>query len=195
MFLTSMLSFVVSLAPAPQAPTEVPTFTRDVAPIVFARCAPCHRPGEVAPFSLLSFADVKKRSATIREVVEDRFMPPWHPVEGFGTFRNSLRLSDSLVQTIVRWVEGGMPEGQKDELPPLPKFVEGWQLGEPDLVVQMPAGFDVPASGRDIYRNFVVPLELQDDVYVTAIEVRPSARAVLHHVLFFLDDTGEARKQ
>lgn len=195
MFLTSMLSFVLSLAPAPQAPTEVPTFTRDVAPIVFARCAPCHRPGEVAPFSLLSFADVKKRSATIREVVEDRFMPPWHPVEGFGTFRNSLRLSDAQVQTIVRWVEGGMPEGQKDDLPPLPKFVEGWQLGEPDLVVQMPAGFDVPASGRDIYRNFVVPLELQDDVYVTAIEVRPSARAVLHHVLFFLDDTGEARKQ
>ena len=186
---------LLSLVPLPQQPDKVPTFTEDVAPIVFARCAQCHRPGEVAPFSLLSYADVKKRGKTIQEVVEDRFMPPWHPVEGFGAFRNSLRLSDAQVKTVSRWVKGGMPEGPKEKLPPLSQFVEGWQLGEPDLIVQMPADFEVPAGGRDIYRNFVIPLDLKEDAWVTAIEVRPSARAVLHHVLFFLDDTGEARQQ
>ena len=191
-----MLATLFALVAAvPQGQKPVPTFCADVAPIVFSRCAQCHRPGEVAPFPLLTYAEVKKRGATIAEVVTDRFMPPWHPEEGWGEFQNCLRLSDAQVQTIVAWAKGGMPEGDPAALPPLPKFPEGWQLGEPDLVVQMPKGFDVPASGRDIYRNFAIPLGLQDDVWVTAIEVRPSARDVLHHVLFFVDDTGEAIAQ
>ena len=191
-----MLATLFALVAAvPQGQKPVPTFCADVAPIVFSRCAQCHRPGEVAPFPLLTYADVKKRGATIAEVVADRFMPPWHPEQGWGEFQNCLRLSDAQVQTIVAWAKGGMPEGDRAALPPLPDFPEGWQLGEPDLVVQMPKGFDVPASGRDIYRNFAIPLGLQDDVWVTAIEVRPSARDVLHHVLFFVDDTGEAIAQ
>jgi hypothetical protein len=189
------LALVLSgLLPQEPIAARVPTFTQDVAPIVFASCAQCHRPGEVAPFALLSYADVKKRGRMIRSVVEDRFMPPWHPVPGHGDFRSSLRLSDAHVRTIVDWVEGGMPEGPEEALPPLPEFPTGWQLGEPDLVLQMAAGFPVPASGRDIYRNFAIPLDLPDDTWITAIEVRPSARGVLHHVLFFLDDSGEARK-
>jgi len=191
-----MLTTVLcAVALSPQGPKATPTFCADVAPIVFSRCAQCHRPGEVAPFSLLSYAEVKKRGPTIVEAVQDRFMPPWHPDQGWGEFQNSLRLSDAQVKTIVDWVKGGMPEGDTQKLPPLPKFPEGWQLGEPDLVVQMPKGFEVPASGRDIYRNFAIPLGLAEDAWVTAIEVRPSARDVLHHVLFFLDDSGEGTAQ
>ena len=184
-------SFLLATAPAQQKPT----FCEDVAPIVFSRCANCHRPGEVAPFPLLSYQECRKRGKTIRAVVEERFMPPWHPDEGHGDFANTMRLSAAEIATIGAWVDGGMPEGDKSKLPPLPEFPGGWQLGEPDLVVQMPAAFEVPAKGRDIYRNFVLPLELPDDVYLTAIEVRPQAREVLHHVLFFLDDSGEARSK
>jgi hypothetical protein len=178
-------------AAARQAP---PTFTEDVAKVVYRSCACCHRPGEVAPFPLLTYRDVQKRGRMIREVVEDRFMPPWHPEPGHGEFRHTLRLPDADVRTILDWVDAGMPEGPKSALPPLPDFPAGWQLGEPDLVVAMPKGFEVPASGRDVYRNFVIPLDLPEDRWVTAIEVRPSARAVMHHVLFFLDDTGEGRR-
>jgi hypothetical protein len=182
-------------AAAPAAAKRTPTFTQDVAPIMFASCARCHRTGEVAPFALLSYADARKHGKTIRQVVEDRFMPPWHPVPGYGEFRHSMRLRDEQVQTILAWVDADMPEGPKEALPPLPKFPEGWQLGEPDLVVHMKAGFDVPASGRDIYRNFAIPLDLPDDRWITAVEVRPSARAVLHHIIFMADETGEARQQ
>jgi hypothetical protein len=182
------------LAAATAAGRHAPTFTQDVAPIVLGHCAMCHRPGEVAPFSLLSFADVQKRGKMIRQVVDDRFMPPWHPEPGYGEFRNCLRLPDADVHTIDAWVDGGMVEGPKDALPPLPKFPTGWQLGEPDLVLQMEKGFEVPASGRDIYRNFVVQPNQDQDRWLTAIEVRPSARAVLHHIVFFLDETGESRK-
>jgi hypothetical protein len=190
-----MLATLLLAALVPQGQKPAPTFCADVAPIVFGKCAQCHRPGEVAPFPLLTYADVKKRGATIAEVVADRFMPPWHPEEGWGEFQNCLRLSDAQVKTIVSWVKAGMPEGDRAAMPPLPKFPDGWQLGEPDLIVQMPNGFEVPASGRDIYRNFAIPLGLQEDAWVTAIEVRPGAREVLHHVLFFLDDTGEALAQ
>lgn len=190
-----LLPLTLAALLSPQDPQRVPTFTEDVAPIVFARCASCHRPGEVAPFPLLSYAEVKKRGRTIAEVVEDRYMPPWHPVEGFGEFRNSMRLSAGEVATITRWVKANMPEGPKEKLPPLPKFPDGWQLGEPDLVVQMADGFEVPASGRDVYRNFAIPLDLPEDRWLTAIEVRPSARDVLHHVLFFLDEEGTARNE
>jgi hypothetical protein len=169
-----------------------PTFTEQIAPIVFGHCARCHRAGEVAPFPLLSYADCKKRGANIATVVTERYMPPWHPEPGHGEFRGSLRLSDAEVAAVKAWVDGGMPEGPADKLPPLPSFPSGWQLGEPDLVLEMPVGFPVPAAGRDLYRNFVLPVGLPEDRWITAIEVRPSARSVLHHILFFLDDSGEA---
>ncbi len=172
-----------------------PTFTEHVAPIVFASCSHCHRPGEVAPFPLLSFADVRKRGPHLLEVVEDRFMPPWHPEPGYGSFRHDPRLDDAQIETIRAWVKGGMPEGPPDKLPKLPTFPEGWQLGTPDMVVSTSGAFEVPASGRDIYRNFAIPLGLPDDKWVTAIEVRPSARAVLHHVLVFVDEQREGQEQ
>ena len=183
-------------APNPAAGgTHAPTFTKDIAPIVFANCTTCHRTGEVAPFPLTTYSEVRKKATTIRAVVEDRFMPPWHPEPGFGIFRNSLRLSDAAIKTIVDWVETGMTEGPKEALPALPKFPTGWQLGTPDLVLQVEKGYEVPAAGRDIYRNFVIMPNTTEDRWISALEVRPSARGVLHHIVFLLDETGEARKQ
>jgi EF hand len=176
-----------------QAPGK-PTFTEHVAPIVFHSCAQCHRPGEAAPFALLSYQDVRKRAKMIRKVVDDRYMPPWHPAPGFGEFQGCLRLPDADVAVIDAWVAAGMPEGPADKLPALPKFTSGWQLGEPDLVVKMTEPFEVPASGRDLYRNFTVPVDLDTDKWITAIEVRPSARAVLHHVLFFVDERRDGEQ-
>lgn len=184
-----LLLSALALAQAP-APT---TFTEHVAPIVFRSCTPCHRPGEVAPFPLQTYDDLRKRGSNVLAVVEDRFMPPWHPAPGHGEFRGELRLTEDAIATLRAWVDGGMPEGPPAALPPLPAFPDGWQLGEPDLVVTMPEAFPVPAGGPDIYRSFVIPLALPEDRWVRAIEVRPSARSVLHHIVFDLDATGAAR--
>jgi hypothetical protein len=180
-------------APTGAAPGTV-SFSEHIAPIVFSRCTSCHRPGEAGPFPLLGYKDVRKRGKLIQKVTEQRSMPPWHPAPGHGEFVNERRLSDAQVALIRRWVETGMPEGDPARLPPLPKFTPGWQLGTPDLVVSMPKAYDVPATGRDIYRNFVLPLNLTEDKWVTAIELRPAARSVVHHVLFFYDG-GKARQR
>jgi mono/diheme cytochrome c family protein len=176
------------------AGAKVPTFTEHIAPMVFASCTGCHRPGEVAPFPLLGYADVRKRGKNLLQAIEDRYMPPWHPEPGYGRFRSDPRLSAEQIATFRSWVEGGMPEGPAAALPKLPSFPSGWQLGEPDVVVRTSGAFEVPASGRDIYRNFALPLGLPEDRWITAIEVRPSARAVLHHVLVFLDESREGQR-
>ena len=184
-------------SPAPQSPSPSPatqpTFNEHIAPIVWKSCSGCHRPGEVAPFSLLTYADVKKRGRNMLTVVEDRYMPPWHPAPGFGSFRDDPRLSDEQIGTLRAWVKAGMPEGPPEKLGKPPTFTTGWQLGEPDMIVRTAGAFEVPAGGRDIYRNFAIPIGLPEDKWVTAIEVRPSARAVLHHVLIFLDEQREAQ--
>jgi hypothetical protein len=171
------------------------TFTEHVAPIVFANCASCHRPGEGAPFSLLSYADVKKRGRLIQEVVGRGYMPPWPPAKGWGHFQDERRLTEAQLDTIDSWVESGMSEGPKEKLPPLPKFAAGgWQLGTPDLIVTLAEPFDVPADGPDIYRMFALPLDLPSDRWVTAVEIRPTARSVVHHAIYFLDGTGASRR-
>ncbi len=168
-------------------------FAEHIAPIVFSKCAACHRPGEAGPFSLLSYKDVRKRAKLIQQVTERRYMPPWHPAPGHAEFQHERRLTDEQVALIKRWAETGMAEGDPTRLPKLPTFTEGWQLGTPDLIVSMPKAYEVPATGRDIYRNFVLPLNLKEDKWLTAIELRPSARSVVHHVLFFADTTGKSR--
>src|SRR3954454_19157233 len=124
-------------------------FTEHVAPIVFANCSSCHRPGEVGPFSLLTYNDVKKKAKLIQQVTEAHSMPPWHPAPGHGEFRNARRLTDTQVSTIKRWVESGSAEGDAKKLPKLPEFTDGWQLGKPDLIVSMDKVYSVPATGRD----------------------------------------------
>lgn len=180
---------------AQQAVEAPPTFTEHIAPLVFHSCASCHRPGEAAPFPLLTYADVKKRGKNLLQAVEDRYMPPWHPEPGYGSFRNELRLPAADIELLRAWVKAGMPEGPPDKLPKAPTFPEGWQLGKPDLVVSTNGAFEVPANGRDIYRNFALPIGLPEDRWIAAIEVRPSARSVLHHVLIFLDEQRDGQDQ
>ncbi|CAN5148226.1 hypothetical protein BH23VER1_BH23VER1_34560 [soil metagenome] len=182
-----------SLAGSEPAAAEV-TFARDIAPLVFENCAGCHRPGQAAPFSLTSYDEVRRRGRLIRDVTGERFMPPWHAEPGFGEFVGERRLSYAEIAILAEWVESGMPEGDRDATPPLPVFPDGWQLGEPDVVLTMEEAFEVPASGRDIYRYFSLPLALEEDRWIRAIEVRPEARGVVHHVLFFADSSGKARE-
>lgn len=182
---------------APQKPTgsaaAAPTFTEHIAQIVFSSCTRCHRPGEAGPFSLRTYRDVRKRARNLLAVLEDRIMPPWHPKQDYGHFRNEMRLSDAEIARFRQWVEAGCPEGPKDKLPELPVFPVGWQLGEPDLIVKTSAAYPVPAAGRDVYRSFSLPVDLPEDKWLTAIEVRPGDREVLHHVLVFVDAKKQGR--
>jgi hypothetical protein len=191
----TLLIVPVVLGAAALAPMESVTFTQDIAPIVYQNCVTCHRPGEAAPFSLLTYEDVKKHAKTIAKVTESRYMPPWHAAHGYGEFSDERRLTDGQIATIATWVKNGMPEGDPAKLPAAPKFPDGWHLGTPDLVLQMPAGFALPASGPDVYRNFVIPTHLLQDKWVRAIEFRPSARKVVHHVLFAWDASGTAARR
>jgi hypothetical protein len=172
-----------------------PTFAERVAPILYEKCVTCHRPGEAAPFALITYDDVRKKGRQIAKVTAARYMPPWHAAHGYGEFADERRLSDDEIATIGQWVSAGMPEGDKKKMPALPAFPEGWHLGTPDLVLKMPAAFDVPASGPDVYRNFVIPARLPEDKWVRAIEFHPGARKAVHHVLFAYDATGAAAKQ
>ena len=144
---------------------STPTFARDVAPIVYGHCAVCHRPGQAAPFPLLSYDDVKKRGELIVKVTARRYMPPWHAIAapGFEEFRDDRRLSDAELTTLRAWVDGGMPAGDLATAPQPPTFPEGWALGRPDVVLTLPRAIDVPADGPDLYRNVVLPLDLPED--------------------------------
>jgi mono/diheme cytochrome c family protein len=168
-----------------QATTARVTFADTIAPIVYANCVTCHRPGEAAPFALISYEDVAKRGALIAKVTESRYMPPWHAEPGYGDFVGERRLTDAQIATIAAWVTQGMPRGDEARMPKVPEFpADGWRLGQPDLILEMPIAFDVPASGPDVFRNFVIPTKLTEDKWVKGIEFRPSARKVVHHALF-----------
>ena len=170
------------------------SFSKDIAPIIFENCTTCHRPGEAAPFSLQNYADVAKRAELISQVVQDHQMPPWKAAPGDVAFRYERRLKDDQIALIGQWVQEGLPEGNPADLPPVPRFTDGWSLGEPDLIVKMKQSYSVPADGPDIYRNFVLPLGLDTEHWVKAIDFRPSARTVVHHSLFFFESAGLARK-
>jgi hypothetical protein len=167
------------------------TFNQDIAPIIFRNCASCHRPGEAAPFPLLSYHDVAKKGKTIAKATASHLMPPWKAETASYPYRDERRLTKAELALIQTWVKADMPEGSGAKPEP-PKFASGWLLGEPDLVVEMPKGYHVPADGPDIYRNIAVPLGLTEDKWITAIDMRPSARAVVHHVLYFADAKGAA---
>jgi mono/diheme cytochrome c family protein len=170
------------------------TFNQDIAPILYRHCAPCHRPGEAAPFALLSYQDAVKKSRTITKVTASHLMPPWKAEPASYPYRDERRLTEDEIALVGAWVEAGTPEGTGAKPEP-PKFSSGWRLGEPDLVVEMPAAYHVPADGPDIYRNIATPLGLKKDEWVTAIDMRPSARAVVHHVLYFADPNGRIHEK
>ena len=168
----------------------MPTFTKDVAPILFDNCAICHRPGEVAPMSLLSYTDARPWSWAIKEKVVAREMPPWHadPTASLE-FGNDRRLTEAQIDTIVAWVDAGAPKGNDADLPPLPQFAEGWliqDLGEPDVVIEMPVEAQIQAEGEAAYERYYVPVPWTEAKYVQAIESKPGNRRVTHHTVVTL---------
>ncbi|HEX3448380.1 MAG TPA: redoxin family protein [Isosphaeraceae bacterium] len=184
--------------PLPEIPKSAarPTYAKDVAPILQKNCQECHRPGQVGPFSLETFDQARKRASDIVAVVENRSMPPWKAAPHFGVkFKDARSLSEDEIATLVAWSEADAPEGNPADLPLTPKFPDDWQLGTPDLVVDIGADFAVPAGGDDIYRCFVVPTHLDKDQYVAAVEYRPGNRSVVHHMLAYVDISGKARER
>ncbi|MEI6233355.1 MAG: hypothetical protein WCT04_09895 [Planctomycetota bacterium] len=171
------------------------TFNKDIAPILFQNCTGCHRPGEVAPFDLITYQDASKRAKQLARVTQSRYMPPWKAEPGHGEFLDERRLTTDQLALIKNWADNGAPEGVAADLPAAPKFTDGWKLGEPDLVVKMPDSFTLQAEGRDVFRCFVIPLKLDADTYVSAIDFRPGNRKIVHHALFFLDSNGVAAKK
>lgn len=169
------------------------TFTRDVAPIVFTHCSACHRPGGAGPFSLLSYEGAEQRARQMAEVTESRYMPPWLPEPGFVDFAGERRLSEEEIEVVRRWAEAGAPEGDPADLPPVPRWPSDWALGEPDLIVESPP-FELVAEGPDVFRNFVLPLEVPAVRYVRAVEFRPEDPRLVHHAVMQVDRTGSTRR-
>jgi hypothetical protein len=175
-------------------PAERVSFNQQIAPIIYRNCSPCHREGEAAPFPLLSYEDVVKKGATIAKATASHVMPPWKAESASYAYRGERRLSEEEIGLIQTWVKQGMEEGRGAKPQP-PQFPSGWRLGPPDLVVEMPAAYHVPESGPDIYRNIAIALGLTEDRWITAIDMRPSARAVVHHVLYFADPKGRLHEK
>lgn len=174
--------------------TETITYARHVAPILLAHCAECHREGEVAPFSLLTYEDAAKRSQWIAEVTQSALMPPWKAAPGHGDFLGARRLTPRQIEQLAAWHQAGAPLGDEADLPPQPEFPSGWRLGEPDLVLRAPAAFPVPADGPDVFQHFYVPIELASDQVVVGFEFRPGNPAVAHHAVLMLDSRGLSRE-
>jgi hypothetical protein len=158
-----------------------PTFTKDVAPIFYKRCAGCHRPGEIAPMSLLDYGSARPWAKAIREAVLTRKMPPWFADPGHGEFSNDTRLSTREIETIKAWIDTGSAEGNPRDLPARPVFLEGWQLGKPDIIVDIGQDFQVP-PGNDVYKYFTVPTNFMEGKWIRAAQILPGNREVVHHV-------------
>jgi hypothetical protein len=165
------------------------TFTRDVAPILYSKCVSCHRAGEVAPMPLLSYEDTRPWARAIKQKVVLRQMPPWFADPQFGTFANDPSLTVKEIETISRWVDAGAPRGDLKDLPKSPQFTEGWQLGEPDMIVELPE-VQIPATGPDYFPTPSIALNLTEDRWIRAVEIRPGNREVTHHSAIFSTSAG-----
>lgn len=166
------------------------TFSKDIAPIFFKNCISCHRQGEIAPMSLVTYKEVRPWAKAIREKIITREMPPWHPDPTFGHWTNDRRMSQKEIDSIVAWIDAGAKEGDPKQMPPMPKFSSGWQIGEPDVVFQMPVEFTVPAEGAVPYQYFRVPTNFKQDRYITAMEARAGNLSVVHHVVIYVREPG-----
>ncbi len=180
-------------AATPRAETQI-TFNRDIAPILFRSCATCHRPGEAGPFPLLTYADAKAHARQLAVVTRSRFMPPWLPEPSELKFADELRLSDSEIARIQAWVEQGAVEGDTADLPAKPQFVEGWQLGKPDVVVKATKAYALPAGGLDNYWNFVFRAPVDRTRWLKAMEIRPGDKRLVHHANVLVDRQQTGRR-
>ena len=195
-FMAGVLLASRSRAAQPQLPAssvQRVTFSADIAPILFRNCASCHHAGEAGPFPLVSYGDAKKHARQIAEVTRLRIMPPWLPEPGEAKFTDEQRLSTEQIASIGNWVEQGALEGNPADLPTLPKFVAGWQLGTPDLIISAKKPFRLPASGGDRYWNFVLPVPIDQTRWLKAIEIRPGNKRLVHHANILVDRAQSAR--
>ena len=170
-----------------------PTFSKDVAPILYKSCVQCHRAGEAGPMAFTSYKEARPWAAAIKQAVATRTMPPWHADPKINHFVNDRRLSDDEVATIVKWAETGAVEGNPAQMPKLPKLAEGWQFGKPDFTITTGAPFNIPASGAIPYKYYTVDPGFKEDTWVQAVEVRPSQRTQVHHILVFVLEEGNVR--
>ena len=182
-----LLGFGILTTGSSEVTAQPRTFNDDVAPILYRHCITCHRPGDIAPFSLLTYEDASQRALLIASATTDRRMPPWKPEPDHGDFQGTRRLTESEIATLHAWAVAGAPRGDAAPPSPPPAAGEGWRLGTPDLVLEMPAPFTIPADGPDIYQCFVLPLDLVEDAVLSAVEFRPGNRRAAHHSVFFID--------
>ncbi len=180
-------AFALTAAAAAQT---APTFTKDVAPLFNKNCVNCHQPGEIAPMSLLTYEQARPWAKSIKAKVASGQMPPWHSVDPKGTFLNDRRMTDEEKSIITRWVDGGAPQGNPKDMPSAPKFVAGWEIGKPDLILSMAKPYTVPVSGTIDYQYFQIPSTFTEDKWIQKIEVRPGALSVVHHILLYAKDTA-----
>jgi hypothetical protein len=159
------------------------TFTRDIAPIFYKNCVECHRAGEIAPMSLMTYKEARPWAKSIREKVLDRSMPPWLADKQNDHFANDRRLSEKEIDTIIAWVDAGAPKGDDKDMPAAPNFAEGWALGKPDAVYYLPEDYSVPAEGTIPYQYITVKTTLKEDRWIQAAEIRPGNRSVVHHII------------
>jgi len=192
--------FLMAVAAAGNSFVSTVTFTKDVAPILYDRCVDCHRPGEIAPMSLLTYNEARPWAKAIKEKVLDRSMPPWLASAENHLFKNDRRLSQKEIDTIAAWVDAGAPKGNDHDLPSQPKFEQGWSIGKPDAVISLDQAVAVPAEGVIPYKYLTVQTNFTEDKWVQAAEIRPGNRKVVHHVIIFVQEpgnrtelTGEAR--
>jgi hypothetical protein len=186
-----MIAFALVSAMLAAAPADEPvTFSRQVMPILQKHCQTCHRPGDIAPMSFLSYREVRPWAKSIREKVLSRKMPPWHADAAHGVFSNDRRLSQDEIDTLVRWVDGGAREGDKSDLPAPLAFQEGWSIGKPDVVLSMTEEYTVEPKGQDQYIYFAIPTNQTEERFIQAVEFRPGNRKVVHHGLVFLKPKG-----
>jgi Flp pilus assembly protein TadD/mono/diheme cytochrome c family protein len=175
--------------------SEAPvTFNRQIAPILYKNCTTCHHPGGGGPFSLLTYEDARRRGSQIAQVTESRFMPPWLPEHGYGDFVDERRLSAEEIALIQKWVSTGMAHGDNSDAPPVPHYDDTWTLGKPDLILTVERSATLPASGSDIFLNFVLPYPLDQTHYIRAMEIRPGTPQVVHHANVLIDRTASWRR-
>ena len=193
-FVLGTAALLLSILPVPgqNSPPPAVTFSKDVAPILYEHCVYCHRPGEVAPFSMVNYATTRPWARSIKEQVLTGQMPPWYLDPRYGSFRNAKQLQAREIATLSAWVDGGAKEGDPRDLPPPPRFASGWEMGAPDLIVRMKAPFEVPARGAVAAVTMPTDYEFPEDTWIQAIEIRPGNRRVVHQALALMGPSGLA---
>src|SRR5262245_35529682 len=190
--LAGVLVLIGAIGVSPRAQTTAPAsdgpnFTHDVAPILYANCVECHRAGEIAPMSLITYAEVRPWAKAIVRQVSNGVMPPWHADAPHGTFRNERSLTQAQKDLLERWAAAGAPEGNPSDLPAVPSFAAGWRIGQPDAIFEMQEDYPIPAKGTIEYEHFYIPTNFTEEKWLQAIEARPGNRALVHHVLVYYE--------